>query len=121
MKTKDLTNWNNYKETKEAKKIIKIFEEGSMNVGVGQGDLGVPIPIIGADGLFFVVGIVGHAVGLHDVEAAVAVEVAESRTPAEPPFVEGVAAGSFVFEHGGIGLATLAVVHRSFGKNFSIG
>ena len=83
----------------------------AVHVGVGQGDLGVPIPIIGANGLFFVVGIVGHAVGLHDVEAAVAVEVAESRTPAEPPFVEDVAAGGFVFEHVGIGLAALAVVH----------
>ena len=31
MKTTDLTNWNNYKETKEAKKVIRIFEEGSMN------------------------------------------------------------------------------------------
>ena len=92
-------------------------------VGVGEGDLCVPIPVVGADGFFFVVGVVGHAVGLDEVEAAVAVEVAEGRAPAESAFVEGVAAGGFVGEGGGVGLAGAAVIHpqqAAFGLQFFV-
>ena len=39
----------------------------AVHIGVGEGDLGVPIPIVGAAGFFFVVGIVCHAVGLRHV------------------------------------------------------